>query len=92
MNKKELIESIQAKTGEKVTRADISSILSATTESIMEAVKKEEDVTLVGFGSFKPTKRAARMGRNPQTGETLQIKASNSVRFKVGSDFKSYVN
>lgn len=83
MNKKELIEGIAKAT--KVSKSDAERCLNATIASITKALKKGDKVTLVGFGTFSSTKRAARQGRNPQTGKPLKIKAKKVAKFKAGS-------
>ena len=83
MNKGELIESI-AKAG-GLSKADAGRALDATLDSITKALKKGDRVTLPGFGSFSTSKRAARTGRNPQTGATIKIKARTVAKFKAGS-------
>ena len=80
MNKSELVTSIAEKSG--LTKADAERALSATIDSIKEAVGKGDTVTLIGFGAFKKRKTAPRTGRNPRTGETLQIKASVALVFR----------
>ncbi len=89
MNKSELIEAV-AKAAE-LTKADAERALSATIEAIVKAVAKGDTVTLVGFGSFKSVKRAARTGRNPTTGAALKIAASTSPKFTAGATFKTAV-
>ena len=79
MNKSELIEAI-AKSSE-LTKADAERALNATIETIVKAVAKGDTVTLVGFGTFKSSKRAARTGRNPATGAAIKIAASTVPRF-----------
>ena len=76
MNKGELIEAIASATGS--TKADAGRALDATIENITKALKKGDTVTLIGFGTFKVSKRAARTGRNPQTGAELKIPAKKS--------------
>ena len=90
MTKQQLVEMIAEKAG--LTKADASRALDATTESIKEALKKGEKVALVGFGTFATSKRAAREGRNPRTGETVKIAARTAVTFKAGSKLKDAVN
>ncbi len=90
MNKTELIEAIAKKA--KLTKADSTRALDAVIESITKTLKKGGDVSLVGFGTFTVRKRAARTGRNPQTGETIKIKASKNVAFKAGKGLKDAVN
>ena len=90
MNKEELIEAIAS--GSKLTKADSGRALDATIEAIEKALKKGDRVGLVGFGSFSVAKRAARMGRNPQTGKAIKIAAKKVVKFKAGSDLATAVN
>jgi DNA-binding protein HU-beta len=89
MNKSELIESI-AKSSE-LTKADSERALTAAIAAIVKAVAKGDTVTLVGFGTFKSVKRAARTGRNPATGAALKIAASTSPKFTAGATFKTAV-
>ena len=90
MSKQQLVEMIAEKAG--LTKADASRALEATMESIQEALKKGEKVSLVGFGTFATSKREAREGRNPRTGETVKIAARTAVTFKAGSALKDSVN
>ena len=90
MNKGELIEAIAGATGSK--KADAGRALDATIASITKALKKGDTVTLIGFGTFKVTKRAARTGRNPQTGAELKIPARKVPSFKAGAGLKAAVN
>ncbi len=90
MSKQQLVEMIAEKAG--LTKADASRALDATMESITEALKKGEKVSLVGFGTFATSKREAREGRNPRTGETVKIAARTAVTFKAGSKLKDAVN
>jgi DNA-binding protein HU-beta len=89
MNKSELIEAI-AKSAE-LTKADAERALNATIDAVVKAVAKGDTVTLVGFGTFKTVKRAARTGRNPATGAALKIAASTSPKFTAGATFKTAV-
>lgn len=89
MNKSELVEAI-AKTAE-LTKADAERALNATIDAVVKAVAKGDTVTLVGFGTFKSVKRAARTGRNPATGAALKIAASTSPKFTAGATFKAAV-
>jgi len=89
MNKGELVDAIAAKA--QTSKKDADAILSATVEVIMEAVANGEKVTLVGFGTFEPRKRAAREGRNPQTGKTIQIPETTVPAFSAGKQFKELV-
>jgi len=90
MNKGELIDAIAAHS--KLTKADAGRALEATMETIEKQLKKGERIALVGFGSFSISKRAARMGRNPQTGKEIKIAAKKVVKFKAGSDLAKKVN
>lgn len=90
MSKQQLVEMIAEKAG--LTKADASRALDATMESIQETLKKGEKVSLVGFGTFSTSKREAREGRNPRTGETVEIAARTVVTFKAGSKLKDAVN
>jgi DNA-binding protein HU-beta len=89
MNKSDLIEAV-AKAAE-LTKADAERALSAVIATVVKAVAKGDTVTLVGFGTFKSVKRAARTGRNPATGAALKIAASTSPKFTAGATFKTAV-
>ncbi|MBL0051443.1 MAG: HU family DNA-binding protein [Bacteroidetes bacterium] len=84
MNKGELLDAIAA--GAKITKADAGRALEATLAAISGAMKKGGKVTLVGFGTFSVSKRAARKGRNPQTGKEITIKARKVAKFKAGAE------
>ena len=90
MNKGELIDAIAAHS--KLTKADAGRALEATMETIEKQLKKGERIALVGFGSFSISKRAARMGRNPQTGKEIKIAAKKVVKFKAGTELATNVN
>ena len=90
MNREELITEI-AKTA-KVSKKDAGEVLSATITAIETAVKKGDKVTLVGFGTFERRERAARKGRNPQTGKEIKISAKTVPAFSAGKKFKELVN
>jgi len=90
MNKGELIEAVADATSS--TKADAGRAIDATVEAITNALKKSDTVTLIGFGTFKVSKRAARTGRNPQTGAELKIPARNAPSFKAGAALKAAVN
>ncbi len=90
MNKSELIEKVAAEAG--LTKADAERALNATTETIKKALKKNDTVQLIGFGSFSVVKRKARKGRNPQTGEAIKIKASKAPKFTPGKAFKDAIH
>ena len=89
MNKSELVEAV-AKASE-LTKADAEKALNAMIATVVKAVSKGDTVTLVGFGTFKSLKRAARTGRNPATGAALKIAASTSPKFTAGATFKTAV-
>jgi DNA-binding protein HU-beta len=86
MNKSQLVEKIAAET--QITKISIEEILNTSFDMIKKSVKKGDDVTLVGFGTFTKSKRKARMGRNPQTGKEIKIPAMVVPRFRAGKDFK----
>ena len=90
MKKVELVEAVAEATG--LTKADSTRAIDATFAAITEALKGGDKVPLVGFGTFAVSKRAAREGRNPQTGETVHIAARKAVTFKAGSALKEAVN
>ncbi|WP_026258911.1 HU family DNA-binding protein [Uliginosibacterium gangwonense] len=90
MNKSELIEVI-AKQAE-VSKAAAGRALDATIAAITQSLKKNQDVTLVGFGTFTVGKRAARTGRNPRTGDAIKIKAAKVPKFRPGKALKDAVN
>lgn len=90
MNKTELIEGLAEKTG--VSKVKAAESLEALLELITTSVSKGDGLTLVGFGTFSRGERAARVGRNPRTGEVLKISASKTVKFTAGKAFKEAVN
>jgi DNA-binding protein HU-beta len=90
MNKGELIEAVAKVSGS--TKADAGRAIDATLAAITKALKKGDVVTLIGFGTFKVSKRAARVGRNPQTGKELKIPARKAPTFKAGAALKAAVN
>lgn len=92
MNKSELIDSMVAKSGEKLTKAQASDALNAFIASINDAMKANDTVSLVGFGTFSVKERQARTGRNPQTGAEMQIPASKVPSFKAGKGLKDMTN
>jgi DNA-binding protein HU-beta len=89
MNKAELIDAMAAEAG--LTKADAKRALDAFVTATTKALKKSDRVALVGFGSFSVTKRAARIGRNPQTGKEIKIAAKKVVKFKAGSELTGVV-
>ncbi len=90
MKKVELVEAVAAKAG--LTKADATRAIDATFETITNALKGGDKVPLVGFGTFAVSLRAAREGRNPQTGATVKIPARKAVTFKAGTQLKESVN
>ncbi len=90
MNKSELVDSIAAAAG--LSKADAGRALDAFVKSVTKALKRGDTVSLVGFGTFSVRKRAARMGRNPRTGQTIRIAASKNPAFKAGKALKDAVN
>jgi DNA-binding protein HU-beta len=90
VNKGELVEAIASVA--QISKTDAEGALNAFISSVQQAVADGDKVTLPGFGTFAPSARKARTGMNPQTREPIQIAASNSVKFTVGSDFKKRVN
>lgn len=89
MKKPELAAAIASKAG--VTKDKAGEILNIITDEITNAVSQDDAVTLIGFGTFSTRERSARTGKNPQTGETIQIPASKSVGFKPGKALKDAV-
>ncbi len=90
MNRKELIDALATKTG--VSKAEADRNIAAIIEIVSGALKKGNNVQLVGFGTFEVRKRAARTGRNPATGDTNKIQAAKVPAFKAGASLKSEVN
>ena len=90
MNKAELIDSMAE--GASISKADAKKALDAFISTTTGALKKGDRISLVGFGSFSISNRAARKGRNPQTGKEINIAAKNVVKFKAGSDLSTSVN
>jgi len=90
MNKSELIDAIATDSG--LSKADAGRALDSFTSSVTNTLKGGGSVSMVGFGTFAVKQRAARAGRNPRTGETIQIKASNNPSFKAGKALKDAVN
>ena len=89
MNKEELVQEISKKAG--VTQKEAAEVLSAWVDTIQKTVSKGKKVTLVGFGTFEARKRAARTGRNPQTGKEIKIAAKTVPAFSAGKKFKELV-
>ncbi|MBI2272087.1 MAG: HU family DNA-binding protein [Bacteroidetes bacterium] len=90
MNKAELIDAIAGEA--KLTKADAGRALDGFINATTKALKKGDRVALVGFGTFGVAKRAARTGRNPQTGKAIKIAAKKVAKFKAGADLKKSVN
>ena len=91
MNKTQFVEKMHEKSGLS-TMKDTEKAYKAFIETVVEALREGDKISLVGFGTFDIGERAAREGRNPQTGESIQIAASRSPRFKAGKAFKDAVN
>ena len=90
MNKTELVAAMAEQTN--LSKNDAEAALKAFIDVVSEELKKGEKVQLVGFGTFEVSERAAREGRNPQTGETMEIKASKTPKFKAGKALKDMMN
>ncbi|MCR5508745.1 MAG: HU family DNA-binding protein [Lachnospiraceae bacterium] len=90
MNKSELVDAMAKKSG--LTKKDTEAALAAFTETIAKTLKKGDKVQLIGFGTFEVSKRAAREGKNPQTGAKIKIPASKAPKFKAGKALKDTVN
>ena len=90
MNKGEVVQAVAD--AADLSKADAGRAVDAIIEVVKKALKKGDEVTLVGFGTFVVRKRAARTGRNPQTGATIKIKASKNPAFRAGKALKDAVN
>ena len=90
MNKEELVQEVAKKA--KVTQKEAAEIINAFMDTVQKTVAKGKKVTLVGFGTFEARKRAARTGRNPQTGKAIDIPAKTAPVFSAGKKFKDVVN
>jgi len=90
MNKSDLVDAIADSAG--LSKADAGRALDAVVDTVTGALKAGDSVSLVGFGTFTVRDRAARTGRNPRTGQTIQIKASKNPAFKAGKALKDAVN
>lgn len=90
MNAHDLVDAIAEKAG--ITKVAAKNALTVLTDEITSAVKKDEKVTLAGFGIFERSARKARAGRNPQTGEAIKIPASKYPKFRPGKQFREAVN
>ncbi|AYD46761.1 MAG TPA: HU family DNA-binding protein [Arachidicoccus soli] len=89
MNKAELVAKIAGDAG--ITKTQANAALDSFTTTVQKTLKSGDKVTLVGFGTFSVSKRAARTGRNPQTGAPLKIKAKKVARFKAGKELSSKI-
>jgi len=92
MNKQELLKAMQAKLPEGTTLKLTEDALNAFLDTVTEALVNNDEVVLTGFGTFKVSERQARTGRNPRTGEAMEIAASKSPTFKAGKTLKDAVN
>ena len=90
MNKTELVAAIAEKAG--LSKKDAEGAVKAFTDTVAEQLKAGEKIQLVGFGTFEVAERAARTGKNPQTGEAIKIPASKAPKFKAGKGLKDVVN
>ena len=90
MNKSDLVQSVADSSG--ISKADSAKAVDAVFDCITDSLREGADVRVVGFGTFSVSRRAASTGRNPQTGETIQIAASNQPKFKAGKALKDAVN
>lgn len=89
MNKAQLVDHVSKETS--LTKTDVESVLNSSLDLIKKSVKKGDDVTLVGFGTFTKAKRKARAGRNPQTGKEIKIPAMTVPKFRPGKEFKDAI-
>ncbi|MEH7292251.1 HU family DNA-binding protein [Priestia megaterium] len=89
MNKTELVEAVAVKA--ELSKKDASKVVDTLVETISNTLSQEEKIQLIGFGTFEVRERAARTGRNPQTGEEMQISASKTPTFKAGKELKDAV-
>jgi len=90
MNKADLINKIAQDA--EITKSQAAAAVASFIDGVTKSLRKGQRITLVGFGTFYASKRKARMGRNPQTGESIQIKAKKLVRFKAGKELDTVVN
>lgn len=90
MNKTELVAAMAEKS--ELSKKDTEKVLKAFTETVSEQLKKGDKIQLVGFGTFEVADRAARTGKNPQTGKTIKIAACKAPKFKAGKALKELVN
>jgi DNA-binding protein HU-beta len=90
MNKQELVDAIAAESG--LSKKDSKEALDALVKTVGETLKKGDNISLVGFGSFTVIQKAARTGKNPQTGKPIQIAAKKAVKFRPGKELAEGVN
>ena len=90
MNKTELVAAMAKETN--LSKKDVEAVLKSFTDVVADELKKGGKIQLVGFGTFEVSERAAREGRNPQTGETMTIASSKATKFKAGKALKDMVN
>ena len=90
MNKAETIEKIAAETS--LSKGEVEKVMACFFETVKNVLKEQKTVRLVGFGTFSSSERKARVGRNPQTGEEIQIPSCYYPKFKPGKEFKDYLN
>ena len=90
MNKAQLVDKVSAATG--MTKVDVETVINETLDQVKRTVKKGDDVTLLGFGTFTKTRRKARNGHHPQTGTKMTIPAMTVPKFRPGADFKGILN
>ena len=90
MTKDELVEKIAG--ASEISKKEAKDVLKAFTSSVINALANDDDVSLTGFGTFSVSQRSAREGRNPSTGEKIQIKARKAPKFKAGKGLKDAVN
>lgn len=91
MNKADLIEEVQRQLGTECSKSHAEKVVNSVLAGIQTGLKKDREVQLVGFGTFAVKDRKARMGRNPQTNEPIQIKASRTVGFRAGATLKETI-
>ncbi len=91
MNKADLVQEVQKQLGTECSKAHAERAVNALIASIQKGLKKDKEVQIVGFGTFAVKNRKARMGRNPQTNQPIQIKASRTVGFRAGASLKTSV-
>ena len=92
MNKQQLIENFLANKSAKIeTKSQATRVINALIEEMSKGIKKDGELQIIGFGTFRVKARAARSGRNPATGDTIKIKASKNVSFKAGAALKASV-